>query len=71
MLVDSLISLAQRTSVERLFLACHGDHEQFYRRSGFSTLPGLACERFANVDSPAIAMDRRIARPLGGGTDEN
>jgi N-acetylglutamate synthase-like GNAT family acetyltransferase len=55
-LVDSLLSLARKYSLNILFLACHSALHPFYERSGFSVLDGLSCEHFAGVNAPAIAM---------------
>jgi len=55
-LVDSIVTLAQRYGVDLLFLACNDNLHPFYERCGFSVLPGLSCEHFAGVNAPAIAM---------------
>jgi len=61
-LVDSLITLAQRYGVDLLFLACNDNLHSFYQRCGFSILPGLSCEHFAGVNAPAIAMAMDIEK---------
>jgi GNAT superfamily N-acetyltransferase len=55
-LVDSLLSLAQKYKVGLSFLACNVNLQPFYERCGFRVLPGLSCEHFAGVNAPAIAM---------------
>ena len=59
-IVDSLISLAKNMRIEVLFLACLKEHERFYERCGFRAIEGMQCERFVNVNVPAIAMERRL-----------
>ncbi len=59
-LVDSLLSLARSQRLQVLFLACHESLKGFYARSGFYVLPGLACDRFAGVNAPAIAMATKL-----------
>ena len=61
-LVDSLVTLAQRIKVDLLFLACNDKLHPFYERCGFSVLPGLNCEHFAGVNAPAIAMAMDLER---------
>lgn len=65
-LVDSLLSLARRYKVGRSFLACNGNLQTFYERSGFKVLPGLSCEHFAGVNAPAIAMAIDLDKPVIG-----
>ena len=61
-LVDSLVTLAQRYGVDLLFLACNDNLHSFYERCGFSVLPGLSCEHFAGVNAPAVAMAMNIEK---------
>ena len=61
-IVDSLIDLARGKSIRMLFLACVARHRNFYERCGFSVVPHLACDKFVNVNVPAIAMHRELLR---------
>lgn len=61
-IVDSLIDLARGKSIRMLFLACVARHCNFYERCGFSVVPHLACDKFVNVNVPAIAMHRELLR---------
>jgi N-acetylglutamate synthase-like GNAT family acetyltransferase len=63
-LVDSLVSLARSRQVQELFLACHKRNKGFYENCGFHVLEGLACDSFAGVNAPAIAMARELTRTL-------
>ncbi|QPJ63034.1 MAG: GNAT family N-acetyltransferase [Candidatus Nitronauta litoralis] len=60
-LVDSLIDTAYCSfQIKELFLACESKNEGFYSKCGFEILEGLSCERFANVNVPAIAMGLKL-----------
>lgn len=59
-LVDTMISIAQKRGVDLLFLACKERHSEFYKNCGFVEIPGLVCENFGQYGVRAIAMDRRI-----------
>lgn len=60
-IVDSLVSLARLQRISVLFLACVEKHRTYYERCGFRMLKGLRCQRFVDVDVPAIAMTRRVS----------
>lgn len=59
-IVDSLVSVASKMAIKVLFLACRKEHQHFYERSGFRAIEGMVCDRFVNVNVPAIAMERRV-----------
>lgn len=59
-IVDSLIEMAQKRGVEYLFLATEEKNKDFYQKSFFTPLRDIRCERFANVNVPAIAMIREM-----------
>ena len=59
-MVDTLVDLAQRRRVGVVFLACLEKHRAFYEACGFSQMPGMRCDRFVNVNVPAIAMCRDL-----------
>lgn len=59
--VDSLVDLALDRNIRALFLACLARHQAFYERCGFTIVPDLTCDLFANVNVPAVAMHRDVA----------
>jgi GNAT superfamily N-acetyltransferase len=61
-IVDSLVSEAERMGIERLFLACVRDRAPFYARAGFALISGLTCQEFSGVGVPAVAMDLHLGR---------
>ena len=62
-IVDSLVSEAARRQIHLLFLACREEHQGFYACSGFTTIPGMRCDRFGTFPVPAVAMQRWLADP--------
>jgi predicted GNAT family N-acyltransferase len=58
--VDTLCSLARVHSIDRLFLACHAKHADFYQRCGFQTVPGVTGTQFLTYKVPSIAMQRQL-----------
>lgn len=60
--VDSLIDLARDKKFRVLFMACIERHKTFYERCGFAVVPDLVCDRFVNVNVPAIAMHREVRK---------
>ena len=62
-IVDSLVAEAARRQIHLLFLACREEHQGFYGRSGFTTIPEMRCDRFATFPVPAVAMQRWLADP--------
>jgi N-acetylglutamate synthase-like GNAT family acetyltransferase len=60
LLVDTLAVLARSHQIQRLFLACAEMNAPLYRRSRFVVLPGMCTDTFANVNAPAIAMEREL-----------
>jgi len=60
-IVDSLCSLARSLEIQRLFLACHKKHEEFYGRSGFQAVGGIAGDKFLTYNVPCIAMECTLA----------
>src|SRR5262249_12941741 len=57
-LVDTMISIARRRTIQLLLLACKEVHRALYERSGFRQIPGLVCEHFGQYGVRAIAMER-------------
>ncbi len=59
-MVDSLCSLAIDHSIQVLFLACKTQHADFYQRSGFHTIPGVAGKQFLTYAVECLAMERKL-----------
>lgn len=61
-LMQYVAEQAKNRGIDLLLLACKQMHQVFYEKCGFQIIPGLSCDRFANVSVPAIAMKRGLTR---------
>jgi hypothetical protein len=59
-IVDTLCSFGRAHSFQVLFLACHSKHAEFYRRCGFSAIPGVTGDHFLTYKVPCLAMEREL-----------
>jgi hypothetical protein len=59
-IVDTLCALGESHGMQRLFLACHEKHREFYGRSGFRAVAGVAGDKFLTYNVPCIAMERSL-----------
>jgi len=59
-IVDTMCALARSRAIRVVFLACKSEHAEFYKRSLFNVVDGVAGNKFLTYQVSCIAMERRV-----------
>lgn len=59
-IIDTMCALARSRAIRVVFLACKSEHADFYKRSQFNVVDGVAGNKFLTYQVSCIAMERRV-----------